>query len=641
MLLLPLRVKRQLSLLPLLLLAWSAEAATTEVWRSPLHEQIYVRVDKLAAPAQTDGTTTFRPLPGDLLARLGGAAVGYESFVATYLPAPAAETLAAELAATNWTFELGIDRRVELPWHSFEAGDTRNRAADFPGLGLTARPLPELYLLQFAYPVLEKWLDDLEGCGLRRLALLQQRTVLVRTRGLATILACPAARYLSWIDSYQSTDRWSPTMLREEASQGYMLHFAPGTDLPAKAAHLPGGARALGLSPGQNGSLPVLELQATGSELQTLAAEDPDLLSVTHRGLLELSDERQGQILAGNYNANGTVTTPGYRAWLTGRGLLTDTHQQVVGLLDSGYEDGSATNHNPDLKNPVRLIAPVLFPEEQDEADRLGHATMVAGIIAGEGTLPFGAGGVDPLGFHYGSGISPKSKLVAAKIPQGLTVNTVDTIAYLKAAVAYCRTDPATGADRAFIANNSYNSSRSSNGIRLAVNEYDDAAKAFDALVVDGNPQRSGLQPTTLVFSAGNYAYDYQAGTVRFDSVASPATAKNVITVGATTSYRPAPTPPLPCQQNPDGSRPPDQDAVNISDMGLFSGNGAFFQRAPSAPMLHQVRIKPDLVATGVRVFSTVPFNPAKYFFPVGCTKYYPRSITIPTARAPAFRRRW
>jgi hypothetical protein len=611
----------------LLLLPFLALPDSAEVWRSPLHEKTYLRIDKhLEGPAQPDGTAGFAALPGYLLTRLGGEAVDYESFVATYLPAPQASVLAEELAAEGWTVQLGIDRRVELPWHSFEAGDAKNRTADFSALGLAARPLPELYLLQLAYPIKERWLDEMAGCGLTRLAILQQRTILVRARGLAEILSCPAARYLSWIDSYRNTDRVPPAMLREEAPEGYTLHFAPGTDLAAKAARLPGGARLLGSTPAQSGALPALQLQASPFELQALVADDPDLLSVTHRGVLELSDERQGQIVAGNYNADGTVTTPGYRAWLTNRGLLTDPNQQIVGLLDSGYEDGSfAGNHNPDLKNPYRLVAPVKFQTTTtDAADRQGHATMVAGIIAGEGALPFGAGGADPQGFYYGSGISPKSRLVAAKIPLGLSVNTVDTIAYLKEAVAYCRTDPGTGTDRAFIVNNSYNSARISDGIQLAINEYDDAAKAFDSLVRDGDPQRSGLQPTALIFSAGNYAYDYQAGTVRFDSVASPATAKNVISVGATTSYRPAPTPPLPCQENPNGSRPPNQDAVHVADMGHFSGNGAFFQAAPAAPRLHQVRIKPDLVASGVRVFSTIPFNPLRYTAPVGCTKYYP-----------------
>lgn len=206
--------------------------AAAEVWRSPLHEKTYLQVEKrLDGSPGIDGTAAFAPLPGDLVARLRGDLIEYESFVAAYLSAADAASVAADLAAADWRFQLGIDRRVELPWHSFEAGDAKGRTSDFAATGLTARPLSELYLLQFAYPVLEKWLDEVEGCGLKRLATLQQRTILVRARGLAEILGCPAARYLSWIDSYRSTDRVPPAMLMEEAPLGYTLHFAPGTDL--------------------------------------------------------------------------------------------------------------------------------------------------------------------------------------------------------------------------------------------------------------------------------------------------------------------------------------------------------------------------------------------------------------------------
>jgi hypothetical protein len=162
------------------------------------------------------------------------------------------------------------------------------------------------------------------------------------------------------------------------------------------------------------------------------------------------------------------------------------------------------------------------------------------------------------------------------------------------------------------------------NGTYLPVNQYDEVAKTFDSLVLDGNTSLSGSQTTAVIFSAGNYAYDYSTGYIRVDSVSSPATAKNIITVGSTTSYRPAPDPPLPCSPNPNGSRPPDQDATNIYGMGLFSGQGAYFAPGAGSSRIHQVRVKPDLVAPGVRVFSTLPYNAVFYFSPVGCALFYP-----------------
>jgi hypothetical protein len=83
----------------------------------------------------------------------------------------------------------------------------------------------------------------------------------------------------------------------------------------------------------------------------------------------------------------------------------------------------------------------------------------------------------------------------------------------------------------------------------------------------------------------------------------------------------------LPCGANPNGSRPPDQDAQSIFGLGLFSGLGVPFGPGFGS-RLHTVRVKPDLIAPGVRIFSTVPFNPAFYLSPVGCVKYYPDPAT-------------
>jgi subtilisin family serine protease len=111
----------------------------------------------------------------------------------------------------------------------------------------------------------------------------------------------------------------------------------------------------------------------------------------------QASDERQGQILAGNYvgypNAvAGAVTTPGYLTWLENRGLRTTINPQTVAIFDTGYDDGSGSPgaHHPDLENPERLIATeaeatFVFNRTLPIEDTFGHGTAVAGIIAGNG----------------------------------------------------------------------------------------------------------------------------------------------------------------------------------------------------------------------------------------------------------------
>ncbi len=129
-----------------------------------------------------------------------------------------------------------------------------------------------------------------------------------------------------------------------------------------------------------------------------------------------------------------------------------------------------------------------------------------------------------------------------------------------------------------------------------------------------------------------HYSYDCVSQGVLWDSVSSPALAKNVIAVGATESYRPTPEPSLSCggcfvsgTQTSNG-RPPDVNATHVGRVASFSGRGRFFGPLPGQALAHNTRIKPDLVAPGVRVFSTVPYSFSGYdqqALVTGCSKYY------------------
>lgn len=608
--------------------------AHAELWRSPLHTLTYVQIDKRLKDPLLDAERTaelppaevFEPLPTEVLERAGIHSEDYDGFLATYLPAGEAAAMVEAAQAAGLVALSGLDRRIELPWHAFEAGDPDGRTLrEFDGL-LPSAPVPRLYLLQWAYPLRESWLAGLAPCGIEVVAFFQQRTSLVRAPDLETLLGCGIAGRLSWIDAYRVTDRLAPELLTADAPLGFQGQFLSGTDLTAKAAALPPGVEAG--EPEEHPDLPLalLGFRAGAAELLAVAANDPDLLSLGYQGELTPSDERQGQIVAGNHN--GTAPTgPGYKAWLSARGLLSPANQQVIGIIDVGYDDGGgptpAVDHHPDLENPERLVAPVRVRNNQTSpADANGHGTMVAGIIAGDGAAGFGSGAKDPQGFLYGTGIAPSAKLVMAKQTGALSITE------LANGIEYCRRDPGNGTDRAHIINNSYNQQRPASGVILSKSEYDQFAALFDSKVLDAS-SAAGSQPSIQVFSAGNFAYDYATGTVRRDSVSSPATAKNVISVGATTSYRPAPNPPIDCQERSDGSRPPNQDATHIARLGVFSGRGKAFGTAPP-DRVHTTRVKPDVVAPGVRVFSTVPYDAVPYrtpsAIPVGCTKYFPVS---------------
>jgi subtilisin-like proprotein convertase family protein len=197
--------------------------------------------------------------------------------------------------------------------------------------------------------------------------------------------------------------------------------------------------------------------------------------------------------------APDTVTPANYLG-LTGSNVL-------VNVNDSGVD----TNH-PDLHGRVLFDVPI------SGVDSNGHGTHVAGIIAGSGfespTVANASGSIRPaVGFQF-RGQAPAAQVfaIAANPDPGPASDT-----YLQETAA--RTN-------AFISNNSWHYAND--------NAYDLAAARYDAAVRDALPGVPGSQPLLFVFGAGNAgngANDGSGGDP--DSVQSPATAKNVITVGA------------------------------------------------------------------------------------------------------------
>jgi subtilisin family serine protease len=624
--------------------------------RSPFDALTFVQIEKQLRDPSRDAEEVVGlpadqvvlPLPPEVIGRLGANAVEYDSSVVTYLPAGPAAQLAEVASQFGLVAQTNFDRRVQLPWHAFEAGDIASRIP--PGFRIPVRPVQGLYLIQFAYPIKEEWLTGLTACGVEQLAYFAQRTLLVRTSSEKKLFECTAVvPYISWADTFLNVDRVSPELLELESGEGWELHFAPGTDLDLKLRWFPPGLNAERLSiPRIPGFPEVAVLHARGpvAKLRSFVMSDLDLLSVTNRGVGEFSDEQQGQIVAGNHNGTAPVLNPRYQSWLNTRGLLGANNQQTVCVVDTGYDTGYGqtlpdSQRHPDLASPSERIAAFLPLVSTTTWDRAGHGTMVAGIIAAEGGVvppsPYQYSLADPSGFFMGSGIAPRSKLAFVRVDEspGIADLTIQA-----RALDFCRNSGS--ADLAFIANESWNERLTPDATSpyyRPKNQFTETTRFFDQRVLDANGTLSGAQPMTIVFSAGNDAYDLATGTIRRDSVASPALAKNVIAVGATTSYRPYEEPPSGCNAKPDGLRPPDQNALHIARVAIFSGRGKPFSPT-GVDKLHQVRVKPDLVAPAVRIFSTVPFMSSAYAvggddLASGCRKSYPLPLNGSTPYTP------
>ena len=293
---------------------------------------------------------------------------------------------------------------------------------------------------------------------------------------------------------------------------------SPLLDWAVKAQSLPDGAELNVLLFADNANATVTDLQKSGYNVvgqssspfgPVVTVQPPvgkwvSLAQLTDVQLLELAYKRG---LANDLTrtrlgtSTDSVSSTNYLG-LTGSNV-------VININDSGVDAA-----HPDLAGRV------FSDSVANLTDTDGHGTHVAGIIAGNGTesstintppnLP--PGSVSGADFR---GEAPGADLFALDFMN-------DSDQYLQETAAQTN---------ALISNNSW--------YYVNDNAYDLAAASYDAAVRDALPEVPGSQPIVYVFAAGNDGSgndDGQNGNP--DSITSPATAKNVITVGAIEQFR-------------------------------------------------------------------------------------------------------
>ncbi|MEU5153719.1 S8 family serine peptidase [Glycomyces sp. NPDC021274] len=285
---------------------------------------------------------------------------------------------------------------------------------------------------------------------------------------------------------------------------------------------------------------------------------------------------------------------------------------QIVAVADSGLDNGDPETVHPDVRGRIAAITSwptrkVLAPFTNDPpghddgpADTdSGHGTHVAGSVlgSGEAARQSGAGPVP-------AGIAPEATLFFQAINQKIRWKSR---AELAAAGLQPFTipwpPPASGlygipGDLGALFGEAYEA-----GARVHTNswgaplagEYGQNARAVDEFM--------WTHPDMLVlFAAGNDGADADNdGLIDPDSMGSPGTAKNCLTVGASENERPS------------GSEPPPGIDRNWSQLGRYpklgaaghvsddaDGMAAFSSRGPT----DDLRIKPDVVAPGTNVLS-------------------------------------
>jgi subtilisin-like proprotein convertase family protein len=287
-----------------------------------------------------------------------------------------------------------------------------------------------------------------------------------------------------------------------------------------------------------------------------------------------------------------TVTNANYLN-LSGSNVVVEVNDSGI---DMKHPDFSVTGsaENPGTVPPSRVTGDSAL----SLVDTNGHGTHVAGIIAGNGSESYTVidtpqGSVTNADFR---GKAPAASLFSvAALDNGGGVDIPDS---------YLQSAPAT--NHALISNNSWGYAGDT--------EYDLAAASYDAAVRDALPEVTGSSPVLFVFAAGNDGNgddttDPGGGVP--DTISSPGTAKNVITVGALQQDRNITN----MVTNADGtiSAPWQNETTTSYRVASFSSRGNVGIGTEGT----FGRFKPDVVAPGTFVVSTrsSQWDVADYFY--------------------------
>lgn len=523
----------------------------------------------------------------ELKAQGARALADYGSFQLLEMDAPSPNSLRqarAEAADESDFIELNAGH---LDTRAAEVVAMRKNVGGFGGR--------KFHLVHFVGPIKPEWLAELEATGVKVVHYVPQNAYLVH--GDAAQIAklqnwSRTAAFVQWDGDYADNYKIHPRARTMDAKGNAVT---PPTDSFTVQLLEDADANPVTLALIDQIKLAPVQQQFTTlhyinvivrlnpAQLATISAR-PDVVSVQPHFDRKRRDERQGQIMAGNLSGN-VPSGAGYLAWLASKGFNQaqfDASGFVVDVTDSGIDNGT-TNvghfglHKSGVPGLGTRVAYSRLEGSPNAGSTIsgcdGHGNLNAHIIGGFNDRANGFPHTDAAGFHFGLGICPFVKVGASVIFDSSTF-TSPTYPNL-ASRAY--------RDGARVSNNSWGAD--------TAGAYDADSQAYDALTRDAQPTGSsvpnaGNQQMVFCFAAGNAGSS--AGTV-----GSPATAKNVIVVGAAENVH---SHSIANGGNDasgnDGCTTPDTEANSAADIASFSSRG------PCA----DGRQKPDLVAPGTHV---------------------------------------
>jgi subtilase family protein len=529
--------------------------------------------------------------PAEVASRLGGQAVkAYPAYTVIRVPENRRQEVGAVARGAGFYATIQDDwDKVLTPGHVIDT-----RAPRLPDSGvLSGYPGGEgLYVLQFEAPLDDEWTAEIEKAGLLYVSYLPYNAVLVYGSQSAVARAA-ALPQIQWSSLYHPAFRARPVDLpSSDRVERYVVQLVDVPDSQAVIEELREESQTEEVVAPYGPYLNVtVEVHP---ELLRRLIEDPRVVAIERDGQWMTSGEREAVAATGN-NLNEAVFQDGvqpykntgdYKTWLAQRGIEPFLlNGELIAIADQGLAGGSIYSMNPEFW--YSSVFGKAYCSGTSWADIGGHGTMVTGLAAGDGST-YSQGTQDFKGgsyFFWGAGLAPGAGVYAQRIWSGgaLCPSTVAT--WAQDAI----TEKNNRGYHSVVQNHSYNDYTTNAAcVQTANGVYTTKSQEYDYAVRD-----TGL-PITV--SAGNTCQYSISGCGRPcpSMVLPPATAKNVVSVGASEAYRPGMAPP--CDHQTQTSRQAeDYWASSFKRVAYVSRRGTT-----------DGRIKPDIVAPASMVSSTI-----------------------------------
>ncbi|MEZ4512852.1 MAG: S8 family serine peptidase [Chloroflexota bacterium] len=469
------------------------------------------------------------------------------------------------------------------------------RPAIAPELSLAASQTGRgYYIVQFSGPVQEAWKNDVAALGGEFLGYVPDYAFKVRLDA-AQVSRVQSLANVAWVGDFQPAYKISSQIERDGSSRLYRVRVEQGVDAGFTAGTIAQvGAQILR----RDGNM--LLVAATGGQL-TAVAHVSDVAWIENFVFNEKHNETGAGLIMGSNVANAA----GY-----------DGSTQIAAVADTGIGGGTAATVHADI--PASRVTAIFdwpaasaggcYTAINDGAQDVdsGHGTHVAGSVLSDGN----ASGV-------GKGTAPAAHLVFQAVEDFADMKGQCSLLYPDGYYLLGLPD-----DLHNLFQQAYNA-----GARIHANSWGSDQAGLYTLDSSNTDDFIWDNPDmTITFSAGNEGVDANNnGVVDNDSIGSPATAKNVITIGASENAR---SDNFPCDTGLGyTSHDPYQPGQTCGSMGGLNWLGTAGSRwgftteplnsDPTGGNAEQMapfssrgptddgRIKPDVVAPGAWILST------------------------------------